>query len=815
MRHARTARDWRRRRGRTVRALIGDRRARSRSRNSTTAPPERWLSSLIAGEELSTGGAPIEIGARLGSRSILYIGSSMHRLRARILAAIRARAGVFLVTGAAGVGKSVFVRWLTQDLRAAGYPVVLADQPVLTARPLLGELARQLGLPVESGKTPSAWTRALSDACAERDIAAAVLLLDHADVAGDALFLELRPYLDARGCVLRVVLVGRGTLRTRFEAPGLATIARHVTFRDSLDALDERELLALVHQDTEYSSIDRGLIRPELGRALARHAAGRPDRAALLWSRALAHARGEGRVTPRAEHIEWAATLLGPGIAVPSLAHTAPPPAQPIRPAIAPSPADTVRRAAAAARAAAGLLSASMAPRQLAWGLSGMAAAAIALMLTNGPAGELAPGPHPEARPGGVEIALDWPRPELLPIIPGEKARPSPPPVPPVEEAAPAPAPPPPSDGALALRAPAHDTKAADQSAALHEEAPAATSSPPSSGSGELALQSPSEPSIGVAVQGAPAATSSPSSSDSSELALQSPSEPSIGVAVPGAPAATSSPPSSDSSELALQSPSEPSIGVAVPGAPSPSSDERRAAALPTPSSSGADTEIAQVPSPDMADAPAPQSAAREPGAEPSPAAAPSAPVIGDNRETEVAPSIAAAKPEETSRQSAGPDTGEPRDDRGSSVAMSGSAAPPQVAQLSPEVKSTEGPRSARTPHAATAKPSHRADHHGTSHEVAAAGGKESAHAASETRQKTARLTPKREAPAVAAQAPSPVPVAAPAAAAPVEVATVSGGPRCTTYRANVDFTLSGAQVHGVACRGADGQWWLMNQKSG
>lgn len=745
MRHARTARDWRRRRGRTVRALIGDRRARSRSRNLTATPHERWLSSLIASEELSTGAAPIEVGAWLGSRTILYIGSSMHRLRARILAAIRARAGVFLITGAAGIGKSVFVRWLAQDLRAAGYAVVVADQPALTIRPLLREVAHELRLPAESANSAVEWTRAVSEACAARETAA-VLLVDHADLAGDALFLELRPYLETRDSVLRLVLVGREALRLRLEAPGLATIKRHVTFEDRLASLDERELLALVHQGAELSGIDCGLIRPEVGRALARHASGRPDRAALLWSRALEDARAEGRVTPHPDHIQRAAALLRPGIAMAA----AQPAALPVRHeagrTIALPRAAAVRRAMATSRAAASLLRASVAPRQLGWGLSGMAAAAIALMLTNGPAGELPPGPQPEARPGGVEIALDWPRPELAPIMPGEEARPSPPPVPPVEEAAPAP--PPPSDGELASRALAHDTKAADQSAALHEEAPAATSSPPSS----------------------------------------------------------------DGTELALQSPSEPSIGVAVPEAPLPSSDERRAAAPPPPSSSGPDTEIAQqAPSPDMADAPAPQSAAREPAVEPSPAGPSSAPVIGNNHEAEFSPTIAAAEPEETSRQSAAPDTGEPRDDRGSSVATSGSSAPPQVAQLSPEVKSTEAPRSARTPHAETSKPSHRADHHVTGHEVAAAGGKGSAHAATETRQKTARLTPKREAPAVAAQAPA----AAPAPAAPVEVATVSGGPRCTTYQANVDFTLSGAQVHGVACRGADGQWWLMNQKSG
>jgi type II secretory pathway predicted ATPase ExeA len=321
----RTPRDWRKGRGRAGRAEAkGDRGREGRSGSAGSLQPgnsqrmgRRWLVAFLDADE------PQPITGLVGSGVPLrdppkkvYMNSATRRISALLVSLIGTQAGLFLITGGRGLGKSHLVRWLAQKLRDAGHLVMVVDHPGLALDRQLQTLSVEMRLPPPA-KDMASWFRRVGEALALGEGATApVLLMDDADLAGDGALLGLLPLLDTPAdclCGIRIVLAGRPSLAKRFDLPAFAKLKQHLVSHGQLEPFDERDIASFIRdQTTTLKGAERA--SDDATAAIARHAGGLPGDAAFLWTRAIRLARDDGERTPSREHVERAARMLHPSL---------------------------------------------------------------------------------------------------------------------------------------------------------------------------------------------------------------------------------------------------------------------------------------------------------------------------------------------------------------------------------------------------------------------------------------------------------------------------------------------------------------------
>jgi hypothetical protein len=142
----RTPRDWRKRATNNRRA---GRRGRESQSPATATNGQRWLLTFVEAQEPRPIVGPLGCGLHRARESEgFYVTSAMQRIRAKLLPLIKARPGLFLITGGRGLGKSLFMRWLAEELRATGHLAVSIDRPDVALDELLHTICAEMRLPL-------------------------------------------------------------------------------------------------------------------------------------------------------------------------------------------------------------------------------------------------------------------------------------------------------------------------------------------------------------------------------------------------------------------------------------------------------------------------------------------------------------------------------------------------------------------------------------------------------------------------------------------------------------------------------------------
>jgi type II secretory pathway predicted ATPase ExeA len=245
-----------------------------------------------------------------------YVTTESHRRAVACLSHALARGEGFVVmTGEAGVGKTMLVRFL--EARLGARRVVAPSLPAATTgEAVLEALAAALGVAPETG---AATLRAIEAALRARapERGALLMVLDEAQRLAPEALEVLRPVVGlgcAAGPLVRLILVGRLELRDRLALPALAWLRERVVASHRLVPLDREEVRPYVeHRLARVGWQDDPRLSPDLFPALWLATGGLPRRINQLMTRLLVLAALDQRHEIGAGEIEEVAEELDPG----------------------------------------------------------------------------------------------------------------------------------------------------------------------------------------------------------------------------------------------------------------------------------------------------------------------------------------------------------------------------------------------------------------------------------------------------------------------------------------------------------------------
>ncbi len=242
-----------------------------------------------------------------------------------ILAGIRRREGLIVLTGEIGTGKTTLCRSVLQHLDRRTFAAFVPD-PFVSREDLLKTLLVDFGVIAISDLTRGRFTGAsrselsyllyeFLDSLAPLQ-AFAVLVIDETQNLSLPLLEEIRilSELERREKLLQVVLVGQPELRASLRLPQMRQVDQRVSVRCELTALDARGVLGYVNHRLDVAGLGRSTVEFTAAALEAVHqgSAGVPRVINRLCDRALerAFAAGTSRIDP--EFVWDAVDDMGP-----------------------------------------------------------------------------------------------------------------------------------------------------------------------------------------------------------------------------------------------------------------------------------------------------------------------------------------------------------------------------------------------------------------------------------------------------------------------------------------------------------------------
>ncbi|MGB2680173.1 MAG: AAA family ATPase [Candidatus Competibacter sp.] len=222
---------------------------------------------------------------------------------ADILDGIRERRGFILLTGDAGVGKTLVLRRCMQE--ADDVHFVLLGNANLDFPDILNYLASNLELDTD-GLDPEQRPQLLLDALAARARRnrAIALLLDDSQHLPDDVLLRLREFVETPALPnqrLQVVLVGLPEMESRLEQAALGPLQNSIRVRCRLERLSDLETaLFIAHQFEVAGQKDGALLSPAAIERIGFHCKGVTRAIAILCDTVLllASLQSEREITP-------------------------------------------------------------------------------------------------------------------------------------------------------------------------------------------------------------------------------------------------------------------------------------------------------------------------------------------------------------------------------------------------------------------------------------------------------------------------------------------------------------------------------------
>ena len=262
----------------------------------------------------SEGGSSGSRPAASPNRPSLTFPSRSHtRAVAAIGSALRAGASAVVVTGASGVGKTTLCRELATLGDERTFSTAVLD-PRLRADEILSQLLREFGLINDQAPASAVHDREKLAAAAARFLASlkplgaqVVVVVDDAermDAAVLRTLMDLSTSADPDGRLLRLVLVGQGSLNHRFDEPTLESLSARIGAYIQLEPLERDEILPYVaDRMTTTPSGAQALsnLTPELLDEIYGQSEGIPSRVNFFVARA--------RQAEASEAVEYAAPV--------------------------------------------------------------------------------------------------------------------------------------------------------------------------------------------------------------------------------------------------------------------------------------------------------------------------------------------------------------------------------------------------------------------------------------------------------------------------------------------------------------------------
>ncbi len=230
----------------------------------------------------------------------LYNGPSHVRAFEQLLAGIRRREGLIVLTGEIGTGKTTLCRGVLGALDRRTFTTFVRD-PFLSREDLLKTLLIDFGVmsieDLKSGRLSAATRPELSyplyeflDSLVPLQ-AFAVLIIDEAQNLSTSLLDEIRilSELEAREKLLQVVLVGQPELRSNLRLPQLRQVDQRVSVRCELAPLPVEEVSSYIAHRLGVASVGEPAVgfTSEAARLVWRASGGVPRVMNLICDRAL------------------------------------------------------------------------------------------------------------------------------------------------------------------------------------------------------------------------------------------------------------------------------------------------------------------------------------------------------------------------------------------------------------------------------------------------------------------------------------------------------------------------------------------------
>ena len=257
----------------------------------------------------------------------VYLGENFCEVRAEAKHALSNRNGIVLLTARAGVGKSILLRLLADDIEAtdaAGRILSFSCSPGATVDQLFSQALDTADTPPGSGAPTELSDGTVPSAATSRDdhlqqlvsdcIAAdrpCILLIDETQNLSDhelgRLFL-LIDRVDHQGGRLRMALAGPPELEDRLDRAIPSGFDRHIMLRRRLEPLPTYEVAMFIAERLEAAGCRRdGLFSEDAIALIARYAEGVPRLINTLCATALFLAEFESRDSVSADLVDEAA----------------------------------------------------------------------------------------------------------------------------------------------------------------------------------------------------------------------------------------------------------------------------------------------------------------------------------------------------------------------------------------------------------------------------------------------------------------------------------------------------------------------------
>jgi type II secretory pathway predicted ATPase ExeA/TPR repeat protein len=257
----------------------------------------------------------------------LYTNPSTREIYGRLIEAAVEKPGIVLLSGEAGVGKTILLQRLSRELRAAGLLVLSRYRAGLVFEDLVAAISDELGIHAVGDGTAQ-WRPRLHDAGAPIGRQVPILVIDQAEQLGGDVVGQLDTLLAPGGterALFRIVLCGRSDLVARIALPVFSGISKRLALHCRLSPLDDDDAATYIFHRLRCGGCrDAGLFAPAAINMIVAAASGLPRNINRLCRRCLVLACSARKPAITSDIVEDALRGLRPSFAgEPEPAHRA------------------------------------------------------------------------------------------------------------------------------------------------------------------------------------------------------------------------------------------------------------------------------------------------------------------------------------------------------------------------------------------------------------------------------------------------------------------------------------------------------------
>ena len=179
---------------------------------------------------------------------------------AKLYAAVKQHKGFSVLTGKAGTGKTLVVRWLARILESMDVGVAYVFNPQLSGNDFIDYILTDLRLPAPAGSKSTALFTLMDYLVRQHERGSTtVLIIDEAHLLSRELIEEIRLLTNMespRRKLLQIILSGQPELDEIIDSPHMPQLKQRIALRCRLQGLQGSEIEAYIRQRLQTASLD-------------------------------------------------------------------------------------------------------------------------------------------------------------------------------------------------------------------------------------------------------------------------------------------------------------------------------------------------------------------------------------------------------------------------------------------------------------------------------------------------------------------------------------------------------------------------------